>query len=66
MALTSSSGILTSQKCAVYSTMIGDNLPGVLASTTGILKENVEFLLRAVHYSFQDCTPVVPHGPANV
>ncbi|KAG6873614.1 hypothetical protein C0995_013987 [Termitomyces sp. Mi166 len=52
--------------CAVYSTMIGDNLPGVLVNTAGILKNNIDFLLNTVHYSFPNCTPMDPHGAADV
>ncbi|GLB36909.1 putative peroxidase, family 2 [Lyophyllum shimeji] len=52
--------------CALYSNLAGDNLPGVLLNTTGVLKQNVGFLLNTIHNLFSNCTVVVPHGPANV
>ncbi|KAG6890071.1 hypothetical protein C0992_003169 [Termitomyces sp. T32_za158] len=52
--------------CAIYGTIFGDNLAGALVNTTGMLKENVDFLLTTAHQAFSNCTPIVPHGPADV
>ncbi|KAG6898492.1 hypothetical protein C0993_006454, partial [Termitomyces sp. T159_Od127] len=53
-------------KCALYNNLAADNLPSVLLNTTGVLKDNVDFLLNAIHNLFPNCLPAVPHGAANV
>ncbi|KAG5722446.1 Aromatic peroxygenase [Termitomyces sp. T112] len=52
--------------CAFYNNLAADNVPGVLLNTTGVLKENVDFLLNAIHTLFPNCPAAVPHGAANV
>ncbi|KAF8060637.1 Chloroperoxidase [Lyophyllum atratum] len=52
--------------CALYANLAGDNLPAVLLSTTGVLKQNVDFLLNTIHNLFSSCPVAVPHGAANV
>lgn len=55
-----------SQDCAFYDNLAADNVPGVLLNTTGLLKDNVNFLLNAIHNLFPDCPPAIPNGAANV
>jgi len=52
--------------CALYNNLAGDNLPAVLLNTTGVLKQNVDFLLDTIHNLFTDCPVAIPHGAANV
>ncbi|KAG6814906.1 hypothetical protein H0H87_006687 [Tephrocybe sp. NHM501043] len=52
--------------CSLYNNLAADNVPGVLLNTTGVLKENVDFLLNAIHKLFPECPAAVPHGAANV
>ncbi|KAG6879833.1 hypothetical protein C0992_010791 [Termitomyces sp. T32_za158] len=54
------------QDCAFYNNLAVDNVPGVLLNTTGVLKDNVDFLLNAIHNLFPTCPPAVPNGAANV
>ncbi|KAG6807389.1 hypothetical protein H0H92_007770 [Tricholoma furcatifolium] len=52
--------------CSLYLNLASDNVPAVLLNTTGVLKDNVNFLLNAIHNFFPDCPPAVPRGAANV
>ncbi|KAF8067669.1 Chloroperoxidase [Lyophyllum atratum] len=52
--------------CSLYTNLAADNVPGILLNTTGVLKQNVDFLLNAIHVLFPDCPPAVPHGAAGV
>ncbi|KAG6873623.1 hypothetical protein C0995_013554 [Termitomyces sp. Mi166 len=52
--------------CAFYNNLAADNVPGVLLNTTGVLKENVDFLLNAIHNLFPECPAAVPDGAAGV
>ncbi|KAG6894853.1 hypothetical protein C0992_004303 [Termitomyces sp. T32_za158] len=52
--------------CTFYNSLAADNVPGILLNTTGVLKDNVNFLLNAIHNLFPTCPPAVPHGAANV
>ncbi|KAF8065217.1 hypothetical protein FPV67DRAFT_1501875 [Lyophyllum atratum] len=49
----------TIDPCAFYDYLAGDNLPGVLSNTTGLLKRNVDFLLDAIHAVFPQCPAVL-------
>ncbi|KAG6915425.1 hypothetical protein DXG01_011574 [Tephrocybe rancida] len=51
--------------CAFYANLASDNLPGALLNTTGVLKDNVDFLLKAIHNIFPRCPRADPRGPAN-
>ncbi|KAF5380171.1 hypothetical protein D9615_006106 [Tricholomella constricta] len=52
--------------CALYNNLAADNVPAVFLNTTGLLRQNVDFLLNAIHNSFSSCPAAVPHGAANV
>lgn len=54
------------QSCSFYNNLAGDNLPAVLLNTTGLLKKNVDFLLKAINNVFSDCPPAVPNGAAGI
>ncbi|KAG6906919.1 hypothetical protein DXG01_011345 [Tephrocybe rancida] len=56
-----------SKDCSsLYTNLAQDNVPGILVNTTGVLKNNVDFLLNAIHNLFPECPPAVPQGAANV
>ncbi|KAG6811837.1 hypothetical protein H0H92_005634 [Tricholoma furcatifolium] len=52
--------------CDFYNDLAADNVPAVLLNTTGILKDNVDFLLNAIHNLFASCPAAVPQGAAGV
>ncbi|KAG5653737.1 hypothetical protein H0H81_010994 [Sphagnurus paluster] len=52
--------------CGFYNNLVADNLPGLLLNTTGLLRENVDFLLNTINKLFLPCPPAVPHGAANI
>ncbi|GLB39248.1 putative peroxidase, family 2 [Lyophyllum shimeji] len=52
--------------CSLYYNLAADNVPAVLLNTTGVLKQNVDFLLNSIHVLFSDCPPAVPRGAAGV
>jgi len=52
--------------CSLYNNLAADNVPAVLLNTTGVLKENVDFLLNAIHVVFHGCPTAVPRGAAGV
>ncbi|KAG6809746.1 hypothetical protein H0H92_014881 [Tricholoma furcatifolium] len=56
----------TPNNCSMYDAMAGQLVPNVLANTTGLLGENVQFLLQTVHNMFPSCPVTVPSGPANI
>ncbi|KAG6918189.1 hypothetical protein DXG01_015977 [Tephrocybe rancida] len=51
---------------SLYTNLAQDNIPAILLNTTGILKNNVDFLLNVIHNLFPECPPAVPQGAANV
>ncbi|KAJ7583046.1 Chloroperoxidase [Mycena floridula] len=52
--------------CFAYWDQAGQNTPGVLFNTTGILKQNVD-LLRGIQFTVSGCAEeVIPFGPAGV
>ncbi|KAG6907742.1 hypothetical protein DXG01_007542 [Tephrocybe rancida] len=55
-----------SNDCSLYTNLAQDNVPAILVNTTGVLKNNVDFLLNAIHNLFPECPPAVPQGAANV
>jgi len=59
---------LVNPLCGLYSNLASDNLPAVLLSTTGILKQNVDTLLNAIFTLFKPagCQKVLPKGAAGV
>jgi hypothetical protein len=55
--------------CALYYNLVGQNVPGILVNTTGLLKKNVDtLLLEGIHPLFADSCPKpqIPFGPAGV
>ncbi|KAH8792950.1 Chloroperoxidase, partial [Flagelloscypha sp. PMI_526] len=55
-----------SEACSLYQDLGVNNIPGVLVNTTGILKENVDFLLNAIHNLFPGCDFQEPVGVAGI
>jgi len=52
--------------CSFYNSL-ADDIPAVLSNTTGLLGQNVDFLLETIHNVFgTDCPAVAPRGAANV
>ncbi|KAG6830338.1 hypothetical protein H0H87_008434 [Tephrocybe sp. NHM501043] len=56
----------TVDDCFLYNNLAGDNVPGALLNTTGVLKENVDFLLNTINNLFSGCPAAVPHAGPNV
>ncbi|KDQ50980.1 hypothetical protein JAAARDRAFT_544016 [Jaapia argillacea MUCL 33604] len=54
--------------CGLYLNLAGENVPAVLLNTTGMLRQNVDTLIRGVYNIFEplNCTLVEPSGPAGV
>lgn len=56
------------KSCASYYDLAGLNLAADLLNTTGLLKENVDTLLKGIHSLFvpANCPLILPVGPAKV
>ena len=58
------------QACESYTALVERNIPTVLMNSTGIMKENVDFLLNAVYRPFNErlncTTQATPKGLAGV
>lgn len=54
------------KSCGIYTNLAGENLPAILLNTTGVLKQNVDFLLNTIHNLFPTCPFTPPAGPAGV
>ncbi|KAH8823681.1 Chloroperoxidase [Flagelloscypha sp. PMI_526] len=53
--------------CALYQDLGVNNVPAVLVNTTGILKKNVDFLLKSIHNLFApQCNFTLPAGESGV
>ncbi|KAG5650983.1 hypothetical protein H0H81_010330 [Sphagnurus paluster] len=52
--------------CILYNNLVAVKLPAVLLNTTGLLRENIDFLLGQMHNLFPSCPTAYPAGPANV
>ncbi|KAH8806846.1 Chloroperoxidase [Flagelloscypha sp. PMI_526] len=57
---------LPTSDCALYEGVGVDNIPAVLVNTTGILKKNVDFLLKSIHNLFVPCEFTLPVGEAGI
>jgi hypothetical protein len=60
--------LFSQQTCIFQKQIIAGSIPGVLVNTTGILKQNVDFLISKMNSVLGSplCPDVMPSGPAGI